>query len=124
MDVATLARGLCMSRISFGAGLLLAPTAYGRFWAGPGSKQRWSRVVARSLGARELALGAGGLLALYDGDAADARRWFAAGAVTEVVDVVVNLTGAGAPRTPARLVGAAMAAGSAAIAAAYLADTN
>jgi len=117
MEIDALARGLSYSRISFGAGLLLAPGMYARFWVGPGASQRWPRVMARSLGERELALGAGGLLSLRQGDAESVRRWFAAGAVTEAVDVAVTLAGGG-PRTPARVLGAAMAAGSAAVAAA------
>ena len=118
MELDALARGLAVSRIATGAGLLLAPGTYGRLWVGPGASKRWSRIAARSLGARELALGAGGLLSLRGGSAEDARRWFAAGAVPEVVDLVLAVAG---PRTPARVLGGAMAAGSAAIAAAYAA---
>jgi hypothetical protein len=120
MDITPLARNFCLSRISFGFGLILAPGLYGRFWAGPGASGHWSRVLARSLGARELALGGGGLLALREGEAADARRWFAANALTEAADVAVNL--AAGPRTPARLAGAALAAANTAIALAYVAE--
>jgi hypothetical protein len=122
MDTASLAKQLSLSRISFGAGLILAPGLYARFWVGPGASERWPRIMARSLGARELALGAGGLLALRADDRESARRWFAAGAATEVADVIVTLAGGGAPRTPARITGAVMAAGSAAVAAAYAAE--
>jgi hypothetical protein len=34
MDVAKLARGLALNRISFGAGLILAPRLYARSWIG------------------------------------------------------------------------------------------
>ena len=114
-----MARQLCVSRIVFGAGLILAPTMYARFWAGPGASERWSRVLARSLGARELALGGGGLAALRSGDDA-ATAWMLANAATEAADVVVNL--AVGPRTPGRLVGAAMAAANTAVLGAWLAE--
>ena len=115
-----MARQLCMSRIGFGAGLILAPRLYARFWTGPGAAERWSRVLARSLGARELALGGGGLAALRSGDAAAARPWMLANALTEAADVAVNL--AVGPRTPARMAGAALAAANTAVLAAWLAD--
>lgn len=114
-----MARQLCISRITFGAGLILAPGMYARFWAGPGASDRWSRVLARSLGARELALGGGGLAALRRGED-EAAGWMLANAVTEAADVAVNL--AIGPRTPGRLVGAAMAAANTAVLAAWLAE--
>jgi hypothetical protein len=120
MDLESMAKQLCVSRISFGAGLILAPGMYARFWAGPGASERWSRVLARSLGARELALGAGGLAALRAGEAADTERWVLANAVTEAADVAVNL--AIAPRTPARIAGAVLAAANTAVLAAWLAE--
>jgi hypothetical protein len=118
MDLAQLARGLCASRIAFGAGLILAPGLYGRFWIGPDARDDRARLLARSLGVRELALGAGGLAALRSGNRESARQWLAAGAATEAVDVLVALTGR---PTPARAMGAAMAAANAAVAGAYAA---
>jgi hypothetical protein len=115
MDGKAIGELVSVSRMGFGAGLILAPPRFARSWTGPGASQRPARVVARSLGARELALGAGGLLATVAGGPGERRRWFALGALTEAADVLVTLTDG--PRTPARLTGAAMAAATAAAAA-------
>ena len=120
MDVATLARGLAVNRITFGAGLILAPSLYARSWVGSKDAGRDTvKVLARALGARDLALGAGGLLALREGDAERARRWFAAQGVTDAVDFLATIGARGVP-LPARVFAATMAAGSAAIAAGYV----
>jgi hypothetical protein len=120
MDSESLARGLAMNRISFGAGLVLAPSLYGRVWIGSGAKDGRAQVLARALGARDFVLGAGGLQALRAGDRERARRWFAAQGVTDAVDLVATLlAGSDLPR-PARAFATVMAAGSTAIAAAYV----
>jgi hypothetical protein len=120
MDVVKLARGLAINRISFGAGLILAPRLYVRSWVGGGpAGEDSTQVLARALGARDVALGAGGLLALRSGDAERARRWFAAQGATDAVDLVATLAARRLP-LPARIFAAAMAAGSAAVAAAYV----
>jgi hypothetical protein len=121
MDVESLARGLAMNRISFGAGLVLAPSLYGRTWIGSGAKDARTQVLARALGARDLVLGAGGLQALRSGDRERARRWFAAQGVADAIDVVATLLGGRDVPLPARAFATAMAAGSTAIAAAYVA---
>jgi hypothetical protein len=90
MDIDSMARQLCISRIVFGVGLILMPRMYVRFWVGPAASQRTSRLLARALGARELALGGGGLAALRAGDDA-AQPWVTANALTEAADVIVNL---------------------------------
>jgi hypothetical protein len=124
MDVTSLARGLALNRISFGAGLILAPRLYARSWVGSDAAgQDSTTVLARALGARDVVLGAGGLLALRDGDTDRARQWFAAQGITDAVDLVATLAARGLP-LPARTFAAAMAAGSAAIAAAYLRDAS
>lgn len=111
MDVESLAHGLAMNRISFGAGLVLAPGLYGRTWIGSGAKDARAQVLARALGARDLVLGAGGLQALRAGDRQRARRWFAAQGVSDAVDLVATrLAGDHLPR-PARAFATAMAAG-------------
>jgi hypothetical protein len=119
MDVRTIGTAVGATRVAFGAGMLLAPPRFARSWTGPGARRRPSRVLARGLAVREIAIGAGGLLAARGGDAADMRRWFALGALPEAADVVITLTDG--PRTPSRLTGALMAAATAA-AAAYAAS--
>jgi hypothetical protein len=120
MDVAKLARGLALNRVSFGAGLMLAPRLYARTWIGSGASDDRAQLLARALGARDLALGAGGLLALRDGDLDRARQWFAAQGVTDAVDLVATVAAGRDVPLPARVFAATMAAGSAAIAAAYV----
>jgi hypothetical protein len=112
-----LARGLAINRISFGAGLILAPGLYARTWVGTdAAHEDTTKLLARALGARDLALGAGGLLALRAGDASRTRRWFAAQGVTDAVDLLATLAARDVP-LPARAFAVVMAAGSTAIAA-------
>jgi hypothetical protein len=119
MDPRTVGIAVGATRMGFGAGMMLSPPRFARSWTGPGVRRRPARVLGRALGARELAIGAGGLLAARSGDAEDVRRWFALGAVPEALDVAITLTDG--PRTPSRLMGALMAAATAA-AAAYTAS--
>ena len=118
-----LARGLAINRISFGGGLILAPGRYARTWVGTdAARQDPTKLLARALGARDLALGASGLLALRAGDANRTRRWFAAQGMTDAVDFVATLAARDVP-LPARAFAAVMAAGSTAIAA-YVCSTS
>src|SRR3954453_3562286 len=120
MDIEKLTRGLSFNRISFGAGLILTPQLYARSWVGSRAAGKdATKVLARALGARDLALGAGGLLALRDGDTERARRWFAAQAVSDAVDFIATVPARGLP-LPARVFVAVMAGGSTAIALAYV----
>jgi hypothetical protein len=119
VDITKLARGLALNRISFGIGLILAPGLYARSWVGSDAAgEDTTKVLARALGARDLALGAGGLLALRAGDAEHARRWFAAQGMTDFVDLIATIAARDVPK-PARIFAGTMAAGSAAIAAGY-----
>ena len=119
-----LARGLALNRISFGLGLMLTPGLYARTWVGSDAAgEDATRLLARALGARDLALGAGGLLALREGDAERARRWFAAQGITDAVDFLATVAARDVP-LPARVFAGVMAAGSTAIAAAYVASAD
>jgi hypothetical protein len=119
MDVASLARGQAVNRVLMGTGLLVAPQVVGRVWAGPLAGDERARVLGRALGARDLALGAAGLLALRDGDAAWTRRAFDFQAFADAVDLVAIAAAGRALPLPTRLLGIVMAGGSAAVAAAY-----
>jgi hypothetical protein len=125
MDVGKLARGLAMNRISFGAGLILLSRLYARTWIGAdGAADDRAKLLARALGARDLALGTGGLLALRAGDTERAKQWFAAQGASDAVDFVATLAAGDRVPTPARVFAATVAAGSAAIAAAYVAQAG
>jgi hypothetical protein len=120
MDVVKIARGLAINRISFGIGMVLAPQLYARAWVGADAAgEDTTKVLARALGARDLVLGAGGLLALRAGDVERARRWFAAQGVTDAVDLLATIGARDVP-LPARVFAGTVAAGSASIAAAYV----
>ena len=114
MDARTLAKGLAVNRIAFGAGLVLAPGLYGRTWLGRAAGDARTQVFARALGARDLALGAGTLLALRDGGAA--RPWLAGQAVADGTDFVATLMAGRRLPAPARAFALAMAGGSTAAA--------
>jgi hypothetical protein len=119
MDVAKLARDQSLNRVAMGAALIVVPGVVGRAWAGPLAKDDRAKVLARALGARDLALGASGLLALREGDTAWARRSFAAQAFGDGVDFLAIAAAGGRLPVSARLVGGTLAATSAAVAAAY-----
>jgi hypothetical protein len=121
LDLPALARAQAMNRVAIGAGLMLAPGAVGRLWVGSWAKDERTRVLARAVGARDLALGASGLLALRRGDTEGARLSFAGQALADAVDfAALTLADRRVPRA-ARVLGGTLAAGSAALAAAYAA---
>jgi hypothetical protein len=119
MDVAQLARGQALNRVAMGAALIVVPGLVGRAWAGPLAADDRAKVLARALGARDLSLGAGGLLALREGDSAWARRSLAAQAFADAVDFLAIVAAGRRLPLAARLAGGTLAATSAAVAAAY-----
>jgi hypothetical protein len=121
MDVAALAKAQAINRVAMGTGLMLAPGIVGRVWSASEARDERSKVMARALGARDLALGAAGLLALRDGDFNWARRAFAAQAAADAVDVAAFVAAGSALPLSKRVSGGLLAAGSAAVAAAYAA---
>jgi hypothetical protein len=116
MDVRTLATGLAVNRILFGVNFIAAPARAGRTWIGGSAARRPATgVFGRALGARDLALGAGALVALRGGDDAAARAWMAAHAVADGVDLLATLAAwRSLPSGPAAFA-LAMAGGSTAI---------
>jgi hypothetical protein len=121
MDVAALAKAQAVNRVAMGTGLMLAPGIFGRVWSASEARDERAKVLARALGVRDLALGAGGLLALREGDAGWARRAFAAQAAADAVDLAAILSAGRALPLTKRISGGLLAAGSAAVAAAYAA---
>jgi len=118
MDVATLARNQSFNRIAMGFGLVLAPGLLARVWVGSAAGDSRAKVLARALGIRDLALGAAGVLALREDDRQWVRRAFVAQALADAIDFVALVAGRDVPRA-SRLIGGTLAAGSAALAAAY-----
>jgi hypothetical protein len=119
MDLATIARAQAVNRVALGAGLIAVPRLFARIWSGRAASDERARVLARGLGARDAALGVGGLLALRDGDRRWAARTFGAQAAADAVDLLAVLMARDRLGRSTRAVAGTMAAGSAGIAAAY-----
>jgi hypothetical protein len=89
VDYRQLARTIAAGRIAAGAALVLLPgTAAGR-WIGPVSRDGGAKVMIRAMGARDLALGAGTMHALANGE--PARTWVLAGAASDLADAVATV---------------------------------
>jgi hypothetical protein len=87
------ARDLALSnargRMAIGAALVLAPSLAGSMWIGRDAKSRAVKVLARGLGARDLALGLGVAVALDRGK--PVRGWLEGAALADGVDLVATL---------------------------------
>jgi hypothetical protein len=89
MSKRTLATLLALNRIQYGLGMIFTPQRNAKVWVGARAARRTpTKVLAQALGARDLVLGAGALLALRD--PAEAQRWFTALAVADAVDIPVT----------------------------------
>lgn len=85
-----LAEAVAWGRIAIGVTALLAPTAPLRPWVGRDfAWQPRAKLLARSLGARDLALGIGVILALRHD--APVRGWVEGGGVADAGDVLATL---------------------------------
>jgi hypothetical protein len=116
------ARDLALSnargRMAIGAALVLAPRLAGPMWIGRDADSRAVNVLARGLGARDLALGLGTAVALDRG--APVRGWLEGAALADAVDLVSTLlAGDSIPASKRRAV--ALIAGGSMIACAALA---
>ena len=117
MEVSTLARGLAVNRVLFGLGFVAAPRS-ARAWVGRAAEKPGAHVLTRALGVRDLALGAGALAAL--GNGGSAKPWFAGQLAADATDFLATWRVRDDLPGPAAAFALAMAAGSAAIAAAYV----
>jgi hypothetical protein len=71
----TLATLLALNRIVFGTGFLVNPESAGKSWIGPRRARRLeAKLLARTVGARDMALGVGALAALRGG-VGSPRAW-------------------------------------------------
>jgi hypothetical protein len=96
-DILALARRGAMAvaagRVAIGLAALAYPSVPSRPWVGAGADDLVARVFGRALGARDVALGLGTLAALQrpDAEPGSASTWFAAGAVSDSLDVVATV---------------------------------
>jgi hypothetical protein len=120
--IAVAAKCLAANRVLFGAAYLLAPRRTAGGWIGRPGQTRASTVLTRALGARDLALGAGALLAMQEGDRPQARRWFAAHALADGVDLIATVRARASLPTSGFLFATGMAGASTAVALAAALD--
>lgn len=88
MDPRLLIRLFACGRIGLGIALFAAPRTAARLWLRRGVSPA-AGVLARGLGARDLALGIGTLVALDDGD--DVDPWMDAGVAADTADAAAAL---------------------------------
>lgn len=87
--VRTGARGVAALRVALGMVALVSPGLAARPWVGPSAGEPAGVVLGRAAGARDLALGAGVLLAARQGPRAE-RTWVAAGAFCDALDAATT----------------------------------
>jgi hypothetical protein len=81
----TLAGLISLGRLVFGVAFIAEPKLMERAWIGKQARLPGAQLLARGVGARDLALGLGGLQALMRNDGS-ARPWLAAAGICDVVD--------------------------------------
>src|SRR4051794_41478967 len=86
----TLAAALAVNRAAFGLSYLVRPEQARTSWIGRAARLPGARVMIRSQGVRDVALGAGALRALARGDARELRAWVAGHAVCDLADLVAT----------------------------------
>jgi hypothetical protein len=90
-------------RMAIGAALIVAPRLAGPMWIGGEADSRAVKVLARGLGARDLALGLGTAVALDRGK--PVRGWLEGAALADAVDLLATLVaGDSIPRGARRAV--------------------
>jgi hypothetical protein len=114
----TLAMTMSRLRIAIGAGALVAPGTAARLMSGEAESRGLEPLFARMLGARDLALGLGALVALDHG--APVRGWLEGAALADTADAVAAVL-ARRRLTPAAFAGTVGIAAGAAVAGALLA---
>jgi hypothetical protein len=93
MEPRDLAIMLARGRIALGAAALAAPGPAGRLMLGRDGSRPGTRVFARMLGGRDIALGLGVVIALDRGS--PVRGWLEAGALADGVDLATCLIARG-----------------------------
>jgi hypothetical protein len=100
----------------FGAALIAAPARLGTSWVGPDAERPPVHALIRGLGARDVALAAGTILAAARG--APLRPWLVPTAGCDIADLGATLAAGGAVPRRARLGTVALAGATAAAGAA------
>jgi hypothetical protein len=93
MEATTLrraAQAIAWGRVGLGSAALVAPLVVTRPWVGGAAGTPAARLLARTLGGRDLALGIGTLRALSRSDE-EARPWVALAGVSDAVDALATV---------------------------------
>jgi hypothetical protein len=87
------ATAVAAGRVALGVTALAWPSVPARPWVGASADDLAARVFGRALGARDLALGLGALIALLgpSGEPGEAANWVAAGALSDALDVAASI---------------------------------
>jgi hypothetical protein len=89
-----LAQLIAWGRIGLGTTAMVAPTLVSRPWVGDAATEPATRLFARTMGGRDLALGIGALRALAVSDD-ESRPWVALGGVADLVDAMATVVAFG-----------------------------
>ena len=89
MDEKDLARMLGFGRVVLGAASFLSPRKVARFWTGESPEMAVSHMAVRGMGARDIALGLGTLIALENDGAV--RGWLEASALADAGDAASTI---------------------------------
>jgi hypothetical protein len=88
-DARSIAFAVATGRIAIGTAVILFPGRVATGWIGPRGADPGARLLAVTIGARDLAVGAGAALALREGSGA--RNWVLAGAAADFADLAATL---------------------------------
>jgi hypothetical protein len=86
------ATAVAAGRVVLGAAALASPSVPARPWVGASADELGAQVFGRALGARDLALGLGALAATWQAPsgAGAAGAWYAAGALSDALDLAIT----------------------------------
>jgi len=91
---------ISLARFVFGIAFIARPQIMDRAWIGKQARVPGAQVLARAVGARDLALGLGGVQAVIRNDGS-AQPWLGAAAICDAVDFGATLAaGRRIPREP------------------------
>ena len=85
-----MAQAIAWGRVALGGTALVAPLAVARVWVGDSADRTSIKLLARTLGGRDLALGVGTLRALSRSDD-EGRPWVALSGIADAVDTVATV---------------------------------
>ena|SRR2546421_12928458 len=110
-----MAQGVTAARIVFGLAFMTMPGWTGRIWIGPDAERPAVRLLTQAIGARDLTMGLGALIAMRRGT--KARGWMEAISLTDMIDFTCGFLAGNRIPAANRAVVLVLAGGSAAQAA-------